>query len=171
MMFCPKCGQPSSDEIRFCPKCGLSLAPHAALLASGHAAAAVHGAPQPPARTRKQINTRRAGNLMFFSIALIPIFIGLGIAADGAEPLLLPFFAFLTGLAWLVYARLFSDDLVPVSQGSSRRDLGADAERQALNAPLFVPASSFNQQRADTAEMARPPGVTEHSTRLLDKDV
>ena len=25
-MFCPKCGQQSSDEVRFCPRCGLSLA-------------------------------------------------------------------------------------------------------------------------------------------------
>src|SRR5215207_2491316 len=24
-MFCPKCGQQSSDEVRFCPRCGLSL--------------------------------------------------------------------------------------------------------------------------------------------------
>jgi zinc-ribbon domain len=170
-MFCPKCGQPSSEEIRFCPRCGLSLVPHAALLAvgGGDAPAAVQGAAQPPVRTKRQIATRRAGKLIFFSVVLAPIFIGLSIGADGPGPMLVPFFALLAGLAWLVYARLFVDNVVEAPRHPSRRDL-AGGERPALGAQQFVPASSFGHQPGVTAEMAPPPSVTEHSTRLLDKD-
>jgi len=167
-MFCPKCGQPSSDEIRFCPRCGLPLAPHAALLAGGDAPAAPPAGAQAPARTRKQIATRRAAKLMFFSVVFMPIFIGIGVGVEGAEPLLVPFFAFLAGLAWLVYARLFVDDIAPPR--ASRKDLKAGADRPALGAQQFVPAASFYQQPATTAEIAQPPSVTENSTRLLDKD-
>lgn len=168
-MFCPKCSQPSSEEIRFCPRCGLSLVPHAALLAAGDAPAAPSAAAQPPVRTKRQIATRRAGKLMFFSVVLVPIFIGFSIGADGPEPMLVPLFAFLAGLAWLVYARLFVDNVVEAPRQASRRDL-AGGERPALGAQQFVPASSFSQPPSITAEIAPPPSVTEHSTRLLDKD-
>jgi hypothetical protein len=170
-MFCPQCGQQSSDEIRFCPRCGLSLVPHAALLAAAHhttTAAGLSAVPA-PALTKRRVSTRRASKLLFFSIVLIPIFIGFGVAVDGPEPLLVPFTMFLVGLAWLVYARLFGDDHTQVPHDPPRRDLAAGADRPALSPPQFAPASSFNQP-ANTAEMVPPPSVTENSTRLLDKD-
>ncbi len=113
---------------------------------------------------------RRAGKLMFFSVVLLPIFIALSVAADGPVPLLLPFFAFLAGLAWLAYARLFIDNTAYVPRTAPRRDLKPGGEAHALNAAQFVPASSFNRQGAHTAEIAQPPSVTEHTTKLLDKD-
>jgi hypothetical protein len=170
-MFCPQCGQQSSDEIRFCPRCGLSLVPHAALLAGGGGNPAAVGAvvAQAPARTRRRVQMRRAAKLMFFSVVLLPVFIGLGIAADGAEPILLPLFAFMAGLAWLVYARLFIDDTFAARKGS-RKDLKADAESPTLGAAQFAPAPLFGRQRADTAEIYQPPSVTENTTKLLDRD-
>ncbi|HWW75632.1 MAG TPA: zinc ribbon domain-containing protein [Pyrinomonadaceae bacterium] len=169
-MFCPQCGQQSSDEIRFCPRCGLSLVPHAALLAGGGSAADGAVVAQAPARTRRRVQMRRAAKLMFFSVVLLPVFIGLGIAADGAEPILLPLFAFMAGLAWLVYARLFIDEHTYAAQKESRKNLKAGAESPALGAAQFAPAPLFGQQRANTAEMYQPPSVTENTTKLLDKD-
>jgi hypothetical protein len=170
-MFCPQCGQQQpSDEVRFCPKCGLSLVPHAALLVAGSDAAAVPGAAQSTALTKRGVNKRRAGKLMFFSVVLFAVFIGLSIAVDAAEPLIVPVAMFLAGLAWWVYARLFIDETARVAQQTSRRDLKAGADKPALGAPEFVPASLLNQQRVHTAEMAQPPSVTEHTTKLLDKD-
>ena len=167
-MFCPQCGQQSSDEIRFCPRCGLSLVPHAALLAAAHTTAAGLSAPPAPVLTKKRISSRRAAKLMFFSVVLAPLFLAISIGVDGGEPMLVPFVMFLAGLAWLIYARLFIDDVPPQP---SRKDLRARADRPALGAQQFVPASSFNQQPANTAEIVQPPSVTEHSTRLLDRDV
>src|SRR5829696_8464685 len=97
-MFCPKCGQQSSDEVRFCPKCGLQLR--------------------------------------------------------------------------LVYSWLFNDNVLPVGKDARRRDLAAAGDRPAIGAPPFIPAASFGrqQQRVHTAEIVRPPSITENTTRLLDKD-
>lgn len=176
-MFCPQCGQQQpSDEVRFCPRCGLSLLPHAVLLAavnntaSDNATTGLSGA-QLPAPAKKRVGKRRAAKLIFFSVVLFPIFLAFSLMVDTGEPLLVPFAMFLTGLAWWAYVRLFGDELPAAPRAGSRRDLKSGANRPALGAQQFVPASSFDRQRADTAEMARPPSVTEHTTTLLDKDV
>ena len=170
-MFCPQCGQQSTDEIRFCPRCGLSLVPHAALLASGDTAAVGSGlAPQVPVRSPRRASTRRAAKLMFFSVVLFPIFFGVSIAADGPGPLLVPVTLFLAGLTWMIYARLFGEDPAHDTQPKSRSDLKAGGEKPQLGARQFVPASLFDRQSANTAEIAQPPSVTEHTTKLLDQD-
>jgi hypothetical protein len=169
-MFCPKCGQQSSDEVRFCPRCGLQLAGLAAYVAGNEYAPARPDPARQAEMTAKRRGTRRGAKLMFFSVVLFPIFFGLCFLVDGPGPLVIPFTVFLAGLVMLVYARLFGDDLVPVHSGASRRDLGAGSDRPALGAPQFNPAPLFNQQRANTAEIYQPPSVTENTTKLLDKE-
>lgn len=169
-MFCPKCGQQSSDEVRFCPRCGLPLAGLTAYVAGNEFALARPEVPQSAELTAKRLGTRRGAKLMFFSVVLFPIFFGLCFIIDGPFPLFVPFTVFLTGLVMLVYARLFGDELIQVPQRTSRRDLGAVGDRPALGAAQFTPAPLFNQQRANTAEIYQPPSVTENTTKLLDKD-
>jgi hypothetical protein len=169
-MFCPQCGQQQpSEEVRFCPRCGLSLTPHAALLAGFNPAAASPVASQVPAPSAKRTGTRRGAKLMFFSVVLFPVFFGFCFLVDSPGPLFVPLTVFLAGLVWLIYARLFGDDLIHVHH-APRMDLHPGAERPALGAPQFVPASLFNQQRVNTSEIATPPSVTENTTTLLDKD-
>ena len=167
-MFCPKCGQQSSDEVRFCPRCGLSLAGLPAYVAGNEFAVVRPDAAQITEQTAKRLGTRRGAKLMFFSVVLFPIFFALCFLVDGPGPLFVPFTVFLAGLVILVYARLFGEDLMPVR--GARRDLNAAGERPALGAPPFTPASLFTQQRGNTAEMSRPHSVTENTTKLLDKD-
>jgi hypothetical protein len=169
-MFCPKCGQQSSDEVRFCPRCGLQLAGLAAYVAGNEPTQARPDPARDIELTAKRLGTRRGAKLMFFSIVLFPIFFGFCFIVDGPGPLFVPFTVFLAGLVMLIYARLFGDELVRVPQGASRRDLGAGANRPALGAAQFTPAPLFNQQRANTAEIYQPPSVTENTTKLLDKD-
>ncbi|MDQ3651500.1 MAG: hypothetical protein M3458_14745, partial [Acidobacteriota bacterium] len=102
---------------------------------------------------------RRGAKLMFVCAVLLPAFIVLGEEADAPGPLLLVFTAFLAGLAWLVYSRLFSDNVLPVGKRAGRRDLGASGDGPALGAPQFTPAPLFNQQRANTGEIYQPPSV------------
>lgn len=169
-MFCPRCGQQAPEEVRFCPRCGLSLTPHAVLMAGAQPAATVPLAQPPPAPTKKRVSTRRAAKMLFFSVVLFPFFLLMSIAADGPGPLFVPFTLFMIGLAWLAYARLFGED-TPHTPRRSRKDLKAGADVPALGAPQFVPASSFNRQGVNTAEISQPPSVTEQTTTLLERDL
>jgi len=171
-MFCPRCGQQAADEIRFCPKCGLPLTPHAALLAGHEPAPHVTTAPaQAPARTPKRVKNRRPAKLIFFSVALFPLFMMFSIAVDEPGPLIVPFLMFTAGLAWWIYTRMFGEDATQAAQQWSPGSLPAGGERPALGAPQFIPASLFNQQSASTSEIPQPRSVTENTTTLLDKDV
>jgi hypothetical protein len=169
-MFCPQCGQQSSDEVRFCPRCGLQLAGLPAYVAANDPAAHRPDAARAAELTAKRRGTRRGAKLMFFSVVLFPIFFGFCFIVDNPAPLFVPFTVFLTGLVMLVYARLFGDELVQVPQRTPGRDLSAGGDRPALGAPQFNPAPLFNQQRANTAEIYQPPSITENTTKLLDKD-
>ena len=169
-MFCPKCGQQSSDEVRFCPRCGLQLAGLTAYVAANDLTT---NRPDPARQaevTAKRRGTRRGAKLMFFSVVLFPIFFGFCFLVDNPAPLFVPLTVFLVGLVMVVYARLFGDELIPARGRASNRDLGAAGERPALGAPQFTPAPLFNQQRANTAEIYQPPSITENTTKLLDKD-
>jgi len=168
-MFCPKCGQQASDEVRFCPRCGLLLAGLPAYVAGNESAPARAEAPAAE-MTAKRLGTRRGAKMMFFSVVLFPLFFGICFLIDGPAPLFVPLTIFLAGFVMLVYARLFGDELIRVPGRTPHGELGAGGSRPALGAQQFVPASHFNQQRANTAEIYQPPSVTENTTKLLDKD-
>jgi len=173
-MFCPKCGQQSSDEVRFCPRCGLSLAGLPAYVAANGTAPAAPPDPGVPLMTARRRGMRRGAKLMFICAVLLPAAALLAFEGDAPGPLLLVLTGGLAGLLWMVYSWLFNDNVLPVEtrkSRKSRKDLAAAGDSPALGAPNFVPASSFGQQqRVHTAEIVQPPSVTENTTRLLDKD-
>jgi hypothetical protein len=169
-MFCPRCGQQSSDEVRFCPRCGLQLAGLPAYVAANDP---ISNRPDPARAaelTAKRRGMRRGAKLMFFSVVLFPIFLVMSFGVDNPVPLFVPFTVFLAGLVVLVYSLLFGDELIRLPGRAGHRDLGGVGERPGLGAPTFTPAPLFNQQRANTAEIYQPPSVTENTTKLLDKD-
>jgi zinc-ribbon domain len=168
-MFCPKCGQQSSDEVRFCPRCGFSLAGLAAFMAANENAPGGAAVPQAPVMTARRRGIRRGAKIMFICGVLLPAAALLAMEDDAPGPLLLVLTGGLAGLAWMVFSWLFNDGTVPVMSRKARKELAA-AEKRALGAPQFTPAPLFNQQRANTAEIYQPPSVTENTTRLLDKD-
>ena len=171
-MYCPKCGQQQvADNSRFCSRCGLPISGLAEWLAGG-AWPAVRAEVAPPAvASPRRKGIRRGAKLMFLSGVLLPIFFGLCFAVDSPGPLFVPFTIFLAGLSWLLYSRLFGDELPPAK--------ALPAQPYGLG-PMFggnalPPASSMWQepvgrQRARTTEEVGPPSVTEHTTKLLDND-
>ena len=170
-MFCPKCGQQLSDEVRFCPKCGFHLAGLAAFVAANEQTP--DGAPVPknaPLMTARRRGIRRGARIMFICGVLLPVAALLAFEGDAPGPLLLVCTGGLAGLAWAIFSWLFNDNTVPVGKDAARRDLGANAERPALGAAQFTPAPLFDRQRVNTSELYQPPSVTENTTRLLDKD-
>jgi hypothetical protein len=113
---------------------------------------------------------RRGAKVMFFSVVLFPAFFGLCFLVNGPVPLFVPLTVFLAGLVMVVYSLLFGEDLVAARGAAAGRDLNAFADRPALGAQQFTPASLFAQQRANTAEMVEPQSVTENTTKLLERD-
>lgn len=169
-MFCPQCSQQSSEDVRFCPRCGLPLAGLSAFVAGNDFTALAPDAARAPERAAKRAGVRRGAKLIFLSVVITPALLGLCFLFNSPVPLFVPFTLFLAGLAWLVYALLFGDEILNVGSLAARRNLKAGGGARALDAPQFVPAPLFNAQRVNTSEIVPPPSVTESTTSLLGRD-
>ena len=169
-MYCPNCGQQQiSGEMKFCSRCGQALSGLAEWLAGGGTPAQRNLEIQVPADSPRRKGIRRAAKLMFFSGVLFPIFLVISIAIDEGGPLVLPVIVFFISLAMMGYARLFSDPTAPViNQVAQTTTLGSTPTRSSL-----PPATNIHipgRQQVRTNELAQPPSVTEHTTRLLDNE-
>lgn len=168
-MFCPRCGQQQvSDEVRFCSRCGLSLASVPAMLAVFEAAPSEGVSRGGRLKKRKQV--RRGAKLMFLSAVLFPIFFGFAILDDSPGPLVVPLTVFLAGLAWMLYFIIFGEEDANEPAKKVREGLREGRNAPSLPPATFAPASGFGARRANTADMAQPPSVTEQTTKLLDQE-
>lgn len=171
-MYCPNCGQQQvSDEMRFCSRCGLALTGLSDWLAHGRVPLMRRDEAQVEAMSPRRKNIRRAAKMMFFSGVLFPLFLVISIAEEHPAPLALPFIVFFISLAWMLYARLFSDTHAPASLPSAQTTaLGPTPARGALPPPINVPIPGVGRNQVRTNELAQPPSVTENTTRFLDKE-
>jgi hypothetical protein len=182
-MYCPRCGQQASEEVRFCSRCGLPLDDAAALVESGGRLAA-------PDRSRegarpltpRQRGTRKgllvtAGGALFFILALL-----LMLVKEDFFVLMLPAaLVFTFGVMRMLYAVLLEDDAARRKSPKlaaaddherTRAKLSRGARDDAAQLPhaRTRPATDFAPRRADTSDMASPPSVTDATTALLEKD-
>ena len=173
-MYCPKCGQQQvSDEMRFCSRCGLALSGLAEWLAGGSLPVKHADEPEKVTVSRRRKGMRRAAKLMFFSAVLFPIFLIIALAENEAAVLIPPSILFFISLAWMLYTRIFSDNSVraPIIDRSVQTStLGAPPARTPLPPATTPPISNMGRQQVRTNELAQPPSVTEHTTRLLDNE-
>ena len=172
-MYCPNCGQQQiSDEMRFCSRCGLALSGLAEWLARGGVTVKGEDKPAVAADSPRRKNMRRAAKLMFFSVALFPLFLLISIVEDKGEPLIFPFALFFASLAWMLYARLFSDTNAPATLHAAAQTstLGSSPSRSSLPPATNMPMPDMHRQQVRTNELAQPPSVTENTTRLLDNE-
>jgi len=181
-MYCPRCGQQASEEVRFCSRCGLPLDDAAALVEAGgrlapHDDTYEHARPLTP----RQRGTRKgllimAGGVLFFVLAVF-----LTMIKEDFFVLMLPAaLVFTFGVMRLLYGLLLEDDaarrkspkLSADYSERTRATLSRGARDTAEQVPhaRTRPASDFAKARADTADMASPPSVTEATTSLLEKD-
>ncbi len=185
-MFCPHCGQQQlSNDVRFCSRCGFALVAVNELLAHGGTL---------PGRTIEANNSKRSarhegarkGVLLFLiGIVLVPallIIIGTG-DPETFPTLLIPLAAvicFLGGIMRLIYALLFEEGL-PRELKAPQEQLFATAEQIAFRASAqraaqlpppqqATPVADYLRPQVRTAEMVRPPSVTENTTTLFDKE-
>jgi hypothetical protein len=102
---------------------------------------------------------------------MIPVIIGFCVLVENGIPLIIPFTTFLAGLLMTLYARIFGEEIPPVkSQQTQPPRLGTMLGSTALPPASNLQTNRVGEQRMRTAEIVRPPSVTEHTTRLLDRE-
>ena len=173
-MYCPRCGQQQiSDEMRFCSRCGLPMSVLAEWLARGAVPSTYAAETKVSSRSPRRKGMRRGGKVMFLSGVLFPVFLALSFAIDEGGPLIIPVLLFFIGLAIMLYSRLFVEDIPSIqSQQAQTSRFGAMSGAGALppsNIPIQGPGN-FAGQQVRTNELAQPPSVSEHTTKLLDQD-
>ena len=171
-MYCPNCGQQQiSEEMRFCSRCGLALSGLAEWLATGRLPLKREEDAGPAAVSPRRKGIRRAAKLMFFSGVMFPIFLVFSLAVEEPAPMLFPFMVFFVSLVMMLYARLFSDKEAPVGIPAATQPAAFDSTSPRYLPPaniVVMPHAGRNQVR--TNELAQPPSVTDHTTRLLDNE-
>ncbi|HYG10508.1 MAG TPA: zinc ribbon domain-containing protein [Pyrinomonadaceae bacterium] len=182
-MYCPKCGQSQvSADVRFCSRCGFPLVVVGDLLATGGVL---------PGRTfghegvgAKPISPRRKGvkqgaALLLVGIFLIPFF-GILHEAIGfpQEFMALSLLVIMGAILRLIYAVFFEEAAprAPKNAPSLPPQLYTPPIASRLHAPQEtlppaqgLPVNDYRQPQVHTAEIMHPPSVTDHTTRLLDK--
>lgn len=181
-MHCPKCGQSQvSADVRFCSRCGFPLVLVADLLATG---GALPIGAQPPSHSgAPPISPRRRGvkqgvGLLLIGIFLLPFF-GIMHEVIGlpTEFMALGVIVMMLAVLRLIYAAFFEDGAPRTPQFAAPPQaftppfasrLNTNAQ-ESLPPAQGVPVNDYRQPQIHTAEIMHPPSVTDHTTRLLDK--
>jgi hypothetical protein len=171
-MYCPQCGQQQiADNLNFCSRCGLPINEVAKWL-EGNASLATSkkGTPLKSHSARRK-GIRRGAKLMFISCVLFPIFFLLVIVFDSPIPLLVPFTIFLAGLSQMLYSRIFGDDSPSIkTEQTQSSKLGSMLGNKILPSVSGMWIKRTAEPQFQTAELIKPPSITEHTTTLLDKN-
>jgi hypothetical protein len=174
-MHCPQCGQEQiSGEMRFCKSCGFSLDGVRELLATGSISPTLDKESRKPHQSPRRKGVRQGVILLFISMVFMPLITLIGKPRGD----FLPMMFLMAGLMRILYAVIFQegaprkkkqDSSLPYIAPITTDQLGTATRGSALPPSHSVPVSVFGARRMDTAEMVRPPSVTEHTTKLLDE--
>lgn len=181
-MYCPKCSlQQVAEEIRFCSRCGFQLDAVKTLLAADESILPAVEPQQPGLTPERKRDILLGATVMLvgsISIALLMISTVAGTPLQAVIiPLLFIWAAFvsallLSGHAVREVSRLFSRDAstsLPKASSNFITQVGVSARHQALPPVQSTPVSGLGSWRANTAELAQPSSITEHTTHSLDK--
>lgn len=163
-MFCPKCGQPqASDEVRFCVRCGLQLDAVKSLVTNE--VMFVQREINKPIPTWQKPGVKTSAKILFLSIILAPLFFGVAIVNETPGPMVVPFTLFLLGVLWMIYSLVFGES--PMSRKAKQTQINP------ANTQVYLPQAQTQRtlppQPINTAEMIKPPSVTENTTKLFEQ--
>lgn len=183
-MFCPQCGQrQAAHEVRFCSSCGFPLNVVGELLANG-GQLPWRPADSPAARnlSPRQKGVRQGAMLMLSTMLVVPLVVFISVFITGAPEVFIPASAVICivgGLLRIFYALLLEEtaptEPLPAAPPQTYVPPAAPpnylghAERSLPHAQS-QPVPAPRRARFDTGEIpSGPSGVTDHTTRLLDK--
>jgi hypothetical protein len=168
-MYCPQCSQEQvAEEMRFCSRCGFPLAIVSELVRGGGVLAGFD--PQ----AKGQLSPRQKGVrwgvlLIAVNVLLLPTAALMTAMKSDWAFLFLPLSViFVIGLVRLLHAYLLAPKTpneIERSSAARKKPLAA-ARTSALPAGQAIPVTNWRQP-VNTAEMAQPLSVTEHTTKLL----
>lgn len=184
-MYCPKCSQQQvSDDVRFCSRCGFQLGVVKELLVQNNIPAVNEEARLVPHRALRKREVA-IGALLMLIVALLVVF-----ASPAIPPVrnsqvffllvlwlaLLLFINFINPLLRAVNKLFLDEDSSPTKKSVSPSHVAPGLitrvntaiNNSALPPSQSMPVTNFGSPRVETAEMVRPPSVTEGTTRLLD---
>jgi hypothetical protein len=172
-MHCPKCGQKQfSADAHFCKNCGFSLDRVKELLIGDNLLPSPEKESQKPGESPRRKGVRQGFRLLLICLVLAVL---TALVSRRANPL--PMLFFMAGILRILYAVIFQagtprkkkhTDSLPFAPIITKQ-LGTATRGSALPPLQRAPFAAFNTRRVDTAEMVRPPSVTEHTTRLLSQ--
>ena len=182
-MYCPKCGQSQvSAEVRFCSRCGFPLVAVSDLLTTGgalpaHAVSNQNSAARPVSPRRRGV--KQGAALLLAGIFLLPFFgimhetIGLPL-----EFMAIGVIVMMAAVLRLIFAAFFEEGAPQATHFIPQQPqpftppiasrLHAPAQ-ESLPPAQQQGAPSYRQPQVDTAQIMHPPSVTDHTTRLLEK--
>jgi hypothetical protein len=182
-MFCPQCGQQQvTNEMRFCSRCGFSLGSVTELLASGGVLKSGGDELREQSLSPRRRGVKRGVTLLLLGAVIVPV---LGIINSYQEQTTLlevlvaisAVIFFAGGLMRILYAMLFESAVPDLESDASAQapsvkpaQLNTGTRVSALPPAQSIPVPNFTPRRMNTAELSRPPSVTENTTRLLDEE-
>jgi hypothetical protein len=156
-MFCPNCGKSTSVEQKFCRSCGLGLEKAAQSLAEQLSVNNIDTTLQNKQRKVERWLTLVGGSVIsLFIISVLGGFIYKTILVEGEVLEGLGFLVFILGIITFALLALYRESL--------RKKSGKHLSSQTL--PLQQPESAEKLLPASYAVAL--PGVTEHTTELLE---
>lgn len=181
-MYCPKCGQSQvSAEVRFCSRCGFPLVAVSDLLMTGGMlpvhAPSVQNFGTPPVSPRRR-GVKQGAALLLVGIFLIPFFgimhetIGLPLGFMALSVIVM-----MAAVLRLIFAAFFEDGAPRPPKFAAPPQPYTPPIASRLHAPAQeslphargVPVNDYRQPQVDTSQIMHPPSVTDHTTRLLEK--
>lgn len=180
-MYCPQCGQQQASNVtRFCSRCGFPLEGVNQILASGGLMPIYPSEPGTTEISARKRGVKQGGMLLLLGVLMVP---ALAVLWDWTDIRLFGFFMalaavllFIGGPLRMIYGAIFEEGAKdPMTPGAYAPPPAYPAQivnqmRASALSPASTPPAPSWQPRKVTGELVRPPSVTEHTTRLLDKD-
>ena len=184
-MFCPRCGEERiSEETSFCSKCGYLLTGTAELLDKGGALVPADDAVRAAWWSPRSHGIRMGLFMLLLTIVLAPIVGIISVFALNTEPWPVGVVIFLLGgggLLRIVYALMFETKkahllpgegwpkagVVGAAAATTEPQLSGPGSKGELYPSSFIPPPS--SRWLDTNDL-EPTSVTDHTTKLLEKD-
>lgn len=176
-MYCPRCGQQASENLKFCSRCGISLGLIAEFLANG-------GTLPQLAEIYRSKNklTKKNGMIfslfwiLFFVLLMTPIFGVFDIdELAGISAIIGIFGGLLIFLASAFFLEsppkqiFVQNPVTPENRNLEGKNFNALPPQQSIPAQDYVsPAGGW--RTSNTSDLAQPHSVTEGTTKLLQKE-